>query len=175
MPVKYKCPGCNSSLSIPSGKVGQSVKCPKCQQRFVAPPVQQKEVHQIENSDVAIDTSDFAGGVSRAASRSQSGFQRYMHWCGTRSFIFQTLLGAWTAFMLMFLVLMMLSAVQSSRESRSDDFGFRRRSKGADGFALLVAMACPLAIYSLVAIPLGVGALATLESNPPQLDKSTAG
>ena len=165
MSTIYKCPSCGASLAVPESKVGFLLKCPRCDSTFTAAPHPQRAESPEQIGGFSIDTSQKPIRVQQNTTRPNSWLRRYMHWSGTRSFIFQTLLAAWTAFMLMVLCLFMLSAVQAARESRDDNFGFRRRSEGADGFALLVAIACPMSVYALVAIPLGVGALATLESN----------
>ena len=87
----------------------------------------------------------------------------YKERCGLRSFIFQCVLLGWTAFMFLVGVGMLL-AVSPSREELE-------LSKQGDSWARAGVLAssfwglfCPAAVWALVAFPLGVAAISTLES-----------
>lgn len=82
-----------------------------------------------------------------------SAIQRYKFYCGKRSFIFQASLLGWTCFMACIGVVMFISAAVGSA-GKSDD-----QQVGA--FA--AGICCPLGGYLLVAIPIGIAAVATLE------------
>jgi len=38
MPIRFKCPTCQASLTAGDGKAGSKLPCPKCGQRLQVPP-----------------------------------------------------------------------------------------------------------------------------------------
>lgn len=85
--------------------------------------------------------------------------KRHKERCGVRSFIFQCILLAWTIFMGLITLGLMVSTLPE-RGSRASD-----AEVGAWSF---VGLCCPCATYLLIALPLGIAALATLQSNGRQ-------
>jgi hypothetical protein len=83
-------------------------------------------------------------------------FQRYQGWAGTRSIIFQSLLLGWTAFVFLGTCGVLFASVAAEPENRRDE------SALAGAVAMLSCCSC--GGYFLVAFPLGIAAIATLES-----------
>lgn len=167
--MQTNCPKCQKPLLIKSEFGGRPVKCPKCGDVFTAPlippVITHAEYSEGETPPVAIDTSR-----RNPAIKSKDIIQKSRAWvsahkkrCGTRSFIFQTILLAWTAFMFLAGFGLMLSAASSTSDAMDSPFASRR--SGAAGAFLFVGICCPLGVYSLLAIPVGIGAIATLKTD----------
>lgn len=145
------CPHCGQQLTVPSVYAAGEP---------IAPPVQaipvssQPQIPQFNKKTA----EDAAKHVKRSLETGNSWIRKYMAWSGLRSFIFQTILAGWTAFML-FIGFGTLVSASSRRDYYSDE---------SAGAAILVGMCCPIGAYLLIAIPLGIAAIATLESNRPE-------
>jgi hypothetical protein len=72
---------------------------------------------------------------------------------------------AWTVFMFLIGIGLMFSSAASTGDSINSPYESERN--GAAGAFMLVGLCCPLGSYLLLAVPLGIAAIATLESNKP--------
>jgi len=190
MSIAIACPTCGAKLTAPDVTAGKVVKCPKCSasmtvpgtdfapgsSRQQPPPLPPARVHPsrpyrppppvLEVEPVPYD--DEPAPVSKGPSSDFNFVRRYMRWCGLRSFIFQVLLFAWTALMVLVWLGMSMSAV--AKQPDHDPYLTRRQSEDAQAAALGMLSCCTCGGYLLFAIPLGIGAIATLEigkSNRP--------
>jgi len=161
--IRYKCGRCGAGMESPDGLAGQHEQCPKCgaSVRVPAEPTAPlaRAVDQRREETRKPAAAPPLIVPSSAPRRRGNWIKRYKRRCGTRSFIFQCIVLAWTLFMgLIALGLMMASL--PDRGSRASDAEI-----GAWGF---MGICCPCATWILVALPFGIAALATLESGRTQ-------
>ena len=145
------CPKCSRPLRIPDGSPGQSFRCSSCQTRLILARknghlVLQLPGEEVEEFDVELATPPRSKG---------NILQRYRRWAGTRSLIFQSLLLAWTVCALLGSCGLLFSTLAQKPRTRQDEDA----QVIASGFGLM----CSCGVYSLLAIPLGIAAIATLE------------
>jgi uncharacterized membrane protein YdjX (TVP38/TMEM64 family) len=84
-------------------------------------------------------------------------FQNRIDRHGMRSFVLQVALLTWTAFCALFGCVMLVGAFGAAADNPGEEVGI-----------LLTGMFCPASVYVLVALPLGIAAVATMENNPPR-------
>lgn len=94
---------------------------------------------------------------------SVSKITRYRNYCGRRSIIFQSALLGWTGFMFFVALGLMLSAAITPQREYPWESEQVEQDRKAGAFAL-GGVCCPLGTYLLLGIPLGIAAIATLES-----------
>lgn len=164
------CPHCTAKLNVAANLTGKRVKCPKCNGEFVASSIQNTGESKLKSSPPLPPPTNQPqrphsppDRKSDAVSTKFSWFTRHRRWSGTRSFIFQTILFAWTVFMLLVGFGLFLMAADIASDSIKSPYLSERR--GSAGAFFLSGICCPLGVYFLLAIPLGIAAIATLESN----------
>jgi hypothetical protein len=160
--VTFPCPRCGGILKMLPSLDGTTVTCPLCNNPFTMPTT---AIGPTPPPSPLVNTPrpPRQSGL-RTANQFHSPIRRYLRWAGTRSFVFQSILAGWTAFMLcaglgIFAVYLMDARLQSQWEGD--------RQAVAMGFMLL-GVCCPMGIYLLLAIPLGIAAIASLECNSDQ-------
>jgi hypothetical protein len=94
---------------------------------------------------------------------SDNVFQRYMHWAGTRSIIFQSLFLGWTAFAVLSTCGLNFALVKPGHQMREE--------REAEASSIMLASCCGCGGYLLFAVPLGIAAIATLETRKRRLER----
>lgn len=141
----FPCPHCSYQIIDDGTLSGQVVACPQCHGAMLMPG----------------ESAPVVRSAPARTYRPRKGlWGRYMAWSGTRSLIFQAIFLGWTACMGLFALSVMVSAA-SDPDMRSDYEPHRRTAATA---FLVSGICCPLSGYALVAIPLGIAAVATLEA-----------
>lgn len=184
--IRFTCPTCRTVLSAESGYAAKKIACPRCGQRLMVPmppelprhpnapnktvlgeiesidtsmpnqaPIAAKQPVDLQSTPENEDREDRLE-IARRSERPRNIFQRYHRWAGTRSIIFQSLLLGWTAFMFLATSGLLFSASAKQPETR--------REQDAQATALGMLSCCSCGGYFLVAFPLGVAVIATLES-----------
>lgn len=84
MQLKTSCPKCDASLSVTADLVGKSVKCPRCQEKFIVDDVRSPTSDQsIEDGAAAVETAaDSATAVSAADGKSSAASSPSMKMLG---------------------------------------------------------------------------------------------
>ena len=89
-------------------------------------------------------------------------FAKWKRWSGTKSFIFQIVLIGWTT---LFLFLGLASLFMAAADSHSQNpFENPQDAQTANAAVFGGSLCCLIGVWALVAIPLGIGAFATLKS-----------
>jgi len=169
--IRFACPMCRQELQAHDQDAGGKVGCPKCGQRLQIPPqpAPPRVNKTVLGAPLEPPTRPFPPPDAEPAfqprppppdaSPPRGMTRRYIDWCGTRSVIFQSLLLGWTAFVgLAALALILQFATATSKPVTKEE------QEAAAIAAFYCGMLCPLAVYLLLAIPLGIAAIATLES-----------
>lgn len=138
MSTVLRCPSCQKKLRVADRAIGSWIACPACQIGFVA------SMEEEPKEDSPSGQRSFSAG--------------YRSYCGTRSVIFQSLLGGWTACMI-FVGLGLLFLYAGNPKATSSYEPDRTANAGA---FLTMGICCPLGMWLLLAVPLGFGALMTL-------------
>jgi DNA-directed RNA polymerase subunit RPC12/RpoP len=161
--IIFNCTNCGKGLKATETLSGKNAKCPNCGALVLIPgarDVREDMGAAVNEARPSLDENvlpDPRPSATIPTDHKLNWLARYKNRCGLRSFIFQAILAGWTAFMaLVTLGLMMLSASSVSQRIPTN--------ADAGAFAL-VGICCPVGIYLLIAIPLGIAAIATLEKH----------
>lgn len=177
MTIRFACPTCKSALEAAEDTVGSKSSCPKCGQRVQVPDPRRDETL------MGVLPSDWLSQpVPKARDReevfpiaqpapllpetqpSPNILQRYIAWSGMRSAIFQALLLGWTAFVGLGTCGIVFNSIRERRDERNVSPNWPRqpedRTIQAEG--LMWGMCCSCGVYLLIALPLGIAAIATL-------------
>ncbi len=84
MPIKFRCSGCQSKLSVPTRWHGTSVACPRCAARVTVPADGRVQVNSLEGSGIekslgelapaeAFEAAPFAVNINTTPARSRQG------------------------------------------------------------------------------------------------------
>ncbi len=185
--IAFPCPKCQATLKAPEEKVGARTKCPYCGSPVQVPgrpasapwyvddvlPVEvPAQVEDLVKQDKPMNApSQRAREVERPSEggREREGdkpsyniIQRYKQWAGTRSIIFQSILVGWSAFALLATCGLLIPASMKKPQFQEDE--------DAQASAIGMLSCCSCGGYFLIAFPLGIAAIATLESRKNNRD-----
>jgi hypothetical protein len=90
---------------------------------------------------------------------------RYKARCGFRSFLFQGILVGWTAMIGCWVLFMTFASVQAPRHNSPYYYVDRQERTEAEATAMLGSWCCLGGVWCLLAVPLGIAAVATYEGN----------
>ena len=161
-----RCPKCDTAISCDGLAAGSKIKCSGCSKTFVLQSKTHRQQKGIESEPIIVNTSKKT--KTRGNKREKWGTAlrnrliRHKNWCGTRSFVFQTMLASWTLFILALYFLNVVASFSIIGERK--DYFERYTSKDAAN-SIIFGMLCFFAFYLLFAFPLATAAIATLESN----------
>lgn len=146
------CPHCQVSLAITQDLIGKRVKCSFCQNVFAVPP---------PPPEIQINTIPVSRKQNHPVFRDhKTWLKSYMQKVGQRSFIFQVALFAWTCLMILLVAWLMFNAANSS--GINSPYASERANSA--GLFMFAGLLCPMIFYLLLAVPLGIAAIATLET-----------
>jgi DNA-directed RNA polymerase subunit RPC12/RpoP len=168
--IIFNCTNCGKGLKATETQSGKNAKCPNCGALVLIP-----EARDVREEMGAATMNEGLPPLGEnvvpnprpnptiPTDHKLNWLARYKNRCGVRSFIFQAILAGWTAFMaLVTLGLMLFSASSASQTSGYPYNPYHSAEANAGAFALL-GICCPVGTYLLIAIPLGIAAIATLE------------
>ncbi len=162
--LRIPCLHCNKIISYSANHAGKRVLCPSCkkEQRLPQLEVPNKQpcdpdvIPEIVTNRGSQGTSTYLAGQAQS---SRAALHRYIDWAGKRSVIFQSVLLAWTVFWVILAMFIILSSSSATSGRHRDE---------SDTAALGIALMCPLSMWALLAIPLGIAAIATLKERKPE-------
>ena len=167
--ITFNCTNCGKGLKATETQSGKNAKCPNCGALVEVPgardtlEVMGAVMNEERPSPDENLVTDPRPNATIPTNHKLNWLARYKSRCGLRSFIFQAILAGWTAFMaLVTLGLMLLSASSASQTSGYPYYPYHSTQADAGAFAL-VGICCPVGTYLLIAIPLAIAAIATLE------------
>lgn len=135
------CPFCEEALRLPDNYNSDVFRCPHCRKQA---------------SLRHLDSDEQADSDLRVVQLSTNPLKRYLRWAGTRSVIFQSLLLGWTVFASLATLGLLMTSLMQTPKTREDE--------NAQAAAVGMFSCCSCGGYCLVAIPLGIAAIATLET-----------
>lgn len=123
------------------------IRCPHCYSRLKVPETKLGSAFECPSCGKVIEPErvDFV--------------RRYLKWCGLRSIIFQAALAAWTTVTVLAWLYMAMSMVAGDDPRMS-----KRENEQVAANALALMSCCSCGGYMLIAGPLGIAAVATLET-----------
>lgn len=137
MPRSIRCPTCDTQLRFPTDRQSGIARCPECRAKI--------DLDNWDNEEEELEPE-----------RTSNPFKRYARWAGTRSLIFQALLLGWTACVFLATIGLLVSTLAKNPRNRIEE--------DAQAIAFGTMSCCSLSGYCLVAIPLAIAAIATLEA-----------
>lgn len=172
--LRFSCPRCGEVLTAPEAIGGSKAKCPNCGTLLVLPSAlsgPDELARQINPHLVALDELAEATrhDPSRLSARPRikpsrpNWLARHKNRCGARSFIFQCALLGWTAFMLFVGLGLMIATLPTTQEQRLAEWGAPQGEGAVLGWGLW-GLCCPIGTWLLLALPLGIAAIATIGS-----------
>jgi hypothetical protein len=118
------------------------------------PDVQQAE--KLPASEARDDCDSFDEEPIARPRPSRNFVKRYVNWAGTRSIIFQSLFLGWTIFATFIGFALVLPTILKEPHTQS--------AQDAQAIAFGSGLCCSIGFYALLAVPLGIAAIATLET-----------
>jgi len=124
--------------------------------------------HKLTETKMPEDESSALNDLAKAASEQSRTsvsprqprvglIKRYRRRCGFRSFVFQAIFAGWSVAIAIWMIVPVLSVIDESHQPWP--------TSNSPGAVLLGAWACIIAGWALIAVPLGIAALATYEGN----------
>jgi hypothetical protein len=169
------CIYCDLPIKYPVDRAGWKVICPRCRRDFRLPPLEletaktkpaakpiSEQSKRVDQSQPAVEEQAAQPPIQIRPTQqkrkpSRGIIYRYMDWCGKRSLIFQVSFVTWTTFWALLFCASIVASVKHDIEFVHDEY-----DKAASDAALAMSALCYLAMWSLLAIPFFIAAIATL-------------
>lgn len=177
--MKARCPQCGKRYKVTTPRPGMVIAC-VCGAKFGCtaefPPGVEQADYRTDPPPVPSNPSTpsilpeppinpnahkFPHTFGQHVDHTESMLRRYSRWCGLRSAILQAILAVWTALHFAWVVLAFINFLFDHPRVRVGAYGTVYRSDDL----FMAAMCCPFSIWVLLACPLAISAIVTLERN----------